>query len=100
MTAATPTLTLVRGAEYGQEIQGLIFPIRIVTSNAETLDQAIEQSHQAERLVRSWNSLDPLVEALTMVRDADNDCKLDGLPSIPPAARAKIDAALTASGAA
>lgn len=35
-----------------------------------------------------------LLEALIMVRDADEDCKADGLPSIPPAARTKIDAAI------
>jgi hypothetical protein len=36
------------------------------------------------------------VEALEMVRDADDDCKRDGLQTIPPFARAKIDAALEA----
>jgi hypothetical protein len=35
-----------------------------------------------------------LLEALVMVRDADEDCKRDGLPTIPSAARAKIDAAI------
>ncbi len=35
-----------------------------------------------------------LLEALEMVRDADNDCHLDGLPTIPSIARAKIDAAI------
>lgn len=35
-----------------------------------------------------------LIEALEMVRDADEDCKRDGLPTIPEIARAKIDAAL------
>lgn len=35
-----------------------------------------------------------LFEALTMVRDADDNCKSDGLPTIPSTARAKIDAAL------
>ena len=41
-----------------------------------------------------------LLEALVMVRDADEDCKRDGLPTIPPAARAKIDAAIAkATGA-
>ena len=37
-----------------------------------------------------------LLEALTMVRDADDDCIRDGLPHhrIPMMARAKIDAAL------
>ena len=36
-----------------------------------------------------------LLEALTMVRDADDDCRRDGLPTIPHAARAKIDAAIS-----
>lgn len=35
-----------------------------------------------------------MLEALEMVRDADDDCKRDGLPTIPLAARAKIDAAI------
>ena len=35
-----------------------------------------------------------LLEALEMVRDADDDCKMDGLPTIPGPARAKIDAAI------
>ena len=35
-----------------------------------------------------------LLEALLMVRDADNDCLTDGLPTIPSMARAKIDAAI------
>lgn len=35
-----------------------------------------------------------LLEALEMVRDADNDYRRDGLPTIPAAARAKIDAAI------
>lgn len=35
-----------------------------------------------------------LLEALEMVRDADDDCAADGLPTIPTAARAKIDAAI------
>jgi hypothetical protein len=35
-----------------------------------------------------------LLEALLMVRDADNDCRADGLPTMPQAARAKINAAI------
>lgn len=35
-----------------------------------------------------------LLAALTMVRDADDDCHRDGLPTIPPIARAAIDSAL------
>lgn len=39
-----------------------------------------------------------VVEALRMVRDADEDCRADGLPTMPPMARAKIDHALVAAG--
>lgn len=35
-----------------------------------------------------------LLGALEMVRDADDDCKRDGMPTIPTAARAKIDEAI------
>jgi len=35
-----------------------------------------------------------LLEALVMVRDADEDCKRDGLPTIPGPARARIDRAI------
>lgn len=35
-----------------------------------------------------------LLEALVMVRDADEDCKADGLTTIPPMARSKIDKAI------
>jgi hypothetical protein len=37
---------------------------------------------------------DAVAVALEMVRDADNDCRLDGFPTIPPAARFRIDNAL------
>lgn len=35
-----------------------------------------------------------LLEALIMVRDADNDCAKDGLPTIPVSARGRIDRAI------
>lgn len=35
-----------------------------------------------------------LLAALVMVRDADDDCRRDGLPTIPLSARARIDAAI------
>ncbi|ACI92675.1 hypothetical protein OCAR_5544 [Afipia carboxidovorans OM5] len=35
-----------------------------------------------------------LLKAVEMVRDADEDCRKDGLPQMPPAARAKLDAAI------
>lgn len=39
---------------------------------------------------------DMLADALEMVRDADEDCHKDGLPTMPPAARCTIDKALAA----
>jgi hypothetical protein len=44
----------------------------------------------APLLAAAWD----LYEALEMVRDADEDCKKDGFPTIPDIPRAKIDAAL------
>ena len=38
-----------------------------------------------------------LLEALEMVRDADDDCHRDDLPWLPPAARSAIDAAIAAA---
>jgi len=35
-----------------------------------------------------------LLEALIMVRDADNDCRADGLEAMPPAPRHRIDKAI------
>lgn len=41
-----------------------------------------------------------LLAALIMVRDADDDCKRDGLPCMPPCARACVDATIAkATGA-
>lgn len=40
------------------------------------------------------NAQADLLYALEMVRDADNDCHKDDLNTIPPIARAKIDAAI------
>jgi hypothetical protein len=48
----------------------------------------------AELIVTAVNAYEALVEALEMMRDADEDCKRDGLTTMPPMARAKIDAAL------
>lgn len=41
-----------------------------------------------------------LRHTLEMVRDADNDCHKDGLPTIPLTARAAIDGALQANSSA
>lgn len=46
------------------------------------------------RIRESEKDRDALYEALVMVRDADNDCRLDGERTIPQAARAKIDTAI------
>ena len=54
----------------------------------------------AEFIVRACNAHDQLVHTVTMIRDADNDAESDGLQRIPASARAAIDAALAAAGAA
>ena len=50
---------------------------------------------RTKRMNELRNQRDELLEALVMVRDADEDCKRDGLPTIPSSARAKIDAAIS-----
>lgn len=35
-----------------------------------------------------------LLAALEMVRDADDDCRKDGLPTMPPLVRGKVDHAI------
>jgi hypothetical protein len=52
----------------------------------------LEQAAAELRRLHSLNG--DLLEALVMVRDADDDCRVDGLPNIPSMARAKIDAAI------
>lgn len=52
----------------------------------------------AEELKRTLESHEAVVHALTMVRDADNDCKKDGFPSMPSIARLTIDRALALAG--
>lgn len=54
----------------------------------------------AEFIVRACNAHEQLVHVVQMIRDADNDAQSDGLPRIPASARAAIDAALAAAGAA
>lgn len=63
---------------------------------------ALSDASRAEalRIDRLHDAAPDLLYALTMVRDADEDCKRDGLPTIPEAARATIDAALAKAVAA
>lgn len=50
--------------------------------------------HIGEANARLIAAAPDMLAALIMVRDADDDCLRDGLPTIPPAARATIDAAI------
>jgi hypothetical protein len=54
-------------------------------------DFARQLEREFAEVTRQRNAL---ADALEMVRDADEDCYKDGLPTIPPAARRKIDMAL------
>lgn len=49
-------------------------------------------------LLSAWERAEAMREALEMVRDADDDARADGLPTIPSPARGKIDAALAEQG--
>ena len=71
---------------------------RMVFANFLALDDgrsrrrvAVCESEADARLIAAAPEL---YEALVMMRDADNDCHADGLPTIPSPARAKIDAAI------
>lgn len=49
----------------------------------------------ANELLDAVATVRELLEALTMVRDADEDCIRDHLTRMPPTARALIDAAIS-----
>lgn len=58
---------------------------------------ARERLQQEARQERIRRAAPALLEALEMVRDADDDCHRDDLPWLPPAARSAIDAAIAAA---
>lgn len=60
---------------------------------AMVLDDPLVRPQLADNL-RLLSAAPDLYEALVMVRDADDDCHRDGLRTIPPPARARIDAAI------
>ena len=73
-------------------VQGLAQIGRNAIDRVIELEQARARDNIAFKQLLAQR--DALLEALVMVRDADNDSKLDGLPTIPPSARAKIEAAI------
>ena len=56
--------------------------------------QASKEASIAMAVKAYREALEILLEALEMVRDADNDCGIDGLRTLPSGPRAKIDAAI------
>ena len=71
----------------------------IITANGRTLvveglalsSRSNEETRANTRLIAAAPDL---LEALEMVRDADDDCKRDGLKTIPSMARNRIDRAI------
>lgn len=61
--------------------------------NAFDMNNGLEQELKHE-ITQLKNQRDMLRHVLEMVRDADNDCHSDGLPTIPSVARVCIDQAL------
>lgn len=86
--AANPIVTQVDAMSDMLPICQLLWPT----------DQRSEEETEAN--ARLIAAAPDLLHALQMVRDADNDAGHDGLPRIPAAARATIDAALASAGAA
>jgi hypothetical protein len=64
------------------------------SKNVASVDLDLEDKAEADANARLISAAPDLLEALEMVRDADEDCKKDGHPTIPPAARLKIDRAI------
>jgi hypothetical protein len=65
----------------------------------EGLEAEIDEVHATGgcsyiRLEAANKRIKELEAVVEMVRDADNDCHKDGLQTIPPAARSRIDAVL------
>lgn len=79
---------LDRGLGHGTHI--------ICDANLKPID--VNDPVAIDLIITAVNSFEALTDALEMVRDADEDCKRDGLPTIPSAARFKIDAALKLAG--
>ncbi|WP_457659544.1 hypothetical protein [Sinorhizobium medicae] len=67
---------------------------RLWIDAADEIDRLRRELEEARRALEPFADL---LDALVMVRDADQDCKSDGLPTIPPIARAKIDNAIAKS---
>lgn len=60
----------------------------------ELRDARLIWAKYEDRYFEAREQRDKLAEALEMVRDADDDCYKDGLPTIPPVARHEIDQSL------
>lgn len=73
-------------------------PIGISTDEKRIASVYVDKSRmfvgEAEANARLIAASPDLLDALVMVRDADDDVKLDGRRGIPSSARAKIDAAI------
>jgi hypothetical protein len=74
-------------------------PIRVMGGKGERVARCSQISlcttpEECKANARLISAAPDLLEALVMVRDADNDCIADGLQTIPPTPRAKIDAAI------
>lgn len=87
-TLLAAKFTLREISNHEQKFYNLFNVAPMLSADIERMD-ALTKEHRALKVER-----DELLEALLMVRDADDDCKRDGLPTIPASARARIDAAI------
>ncbi len=77
--------------DWNEEIVGFAFG---ETSGRYFTYSKSDAKEEAQANARLWAAAPELLDALIMVRDADNDVKSDGGDGIPPVARASIDRAI------
>ena len=63
-------------------------------------DAPSHRGQPCEKIVALRGAKDALRMTLEMVRDADNDCRMDGLQTIPEGPRRRIDEVLEGTGGA
>lgn len=83
---------------YPEDVFGPVLPEEIAAyPNLITRNSAAMGRHLSTFISEAADVIEELSGALEMVRDADDDCRRDGLQTIPETARARIDAALIRS---
>ena len=87
-----------RGNKIEDEESEIIAKLRHHIDQLGSTDRS-KDAAAATRTIRAATAFPLMLHALEMVRDADEDCKRDGLQTMPYPARATIDRAILAATA-